>query len=68
MKKVVYEYFTFHDDVKARNPDLYQEEMKESNELFFEKTIQPMDLLVAKDPFIKNFNRKFSGGLKTLKP
>lgn len=68
MKKVVDEYFTFLDDVKARNPDLYQEEMKESIELIFEKTIQPMDLLVAKDPFIKNFNRKFSRGLKTLKP
>lgn len=68
MKKVVDEYFTFHNDVKSRNPDLYQEEMKESNELVFEKTIQPMDVLVVKDPFIKNFNRKFLGGLKTLKP
>ena len=68
MKKVVDEYFAFHDDVKASNPDLYQEEMKESNELVFEKTIQPMDFLVAKDPFIKNINRKFSGSLKTLKP
>lgn len=68
MKKVVDEYFTLHDDVKARNPDLYQEEMKESNELVFEKTIQPMDLLVAKDPYIKKINRKLSGGLKTLKP
>ena len=68
MKKVVDEYFTFLNDVKTRNPDLYQEEMKESNELVFEKTILPMDLRVAKDPFIKKINRKFSGGLKTLKP
>jgi len=47
MKKVVDEYFTLHDDVKTRNPGLYQEEVKESIELVFEKTIQPMDLLVA---------------------
>ena len=31
MKKVVDEYLTFLNDVKARNPDLFQEEMKESN-------------------------------------
>lgn len=68
MKKVVDEYFTLHNDVKNRNSELYEEELKESNELVFEKTIQPMDLLVAKDPYIKKINRKFSGSLKTLKP
>ncbi len=68
MKKVVDEYFTLHSDVKTKNPDLYQEEMKESLELVFEITIQPMDLLVAKDPYIKKINRQFSGGIKTLKP
>ena len=68
MKKVVDEYFALHNDVKTKNLDLYQEEMKESIELVFEKTIQPMDLLVAKDPYIKKINRNLSGGLKTLKP
>ncbi len=68
MKKVVDEYFALHDDTKTKNPDLYKEEMRESNELVFEKTIQPMDLLVAKDPYIKKINRNLSGGLKTLKP
>lgn len=68
MKNVVEEYFKFHNDVKVKNPDLYQQEAKESNELVFEKTIQPMDLLVAKDPFIKSINRKLSEGLNTLKP
>ena len=68
MKKVVDEYFTLHNDVKNRNSELYEEELKDSKELVFEKTIQPMDLLVAKDPYIKKINRKFSGSLKTLKP
>ena len=68
MKKVIDEYFSFHNDVKNRNPDLYQEEVIESNKLVFEITIQPMDLLVAKDPFIKSINRKFSDGINILKP
>jgi len=60
MKKVVDEYFTFHYDVKARNSKLYLEEIQESNKLVFEKNIQPMDILVAKDAYIKNFNQKFA--------
>jgi len=64
MKEVVDEYFNFHDEVKAKNSKLYQEEIEESNKLFFNKTIQPMDILVAKDAYIKNFNRKFSEGLR----
>lgn len=59
MKKVVEEYFAFHDDVKVRNPELYQKEIEETNKLVFEHEIQPMDILVAKDAYIKYFNRKF---------
>lgn len=65
MKRVVDEYFTFHYDVKARNSKLYQEEISESNKLVFEKNVQPMDILVTKDAFIKNFNRKLAEVLKT---
>lgn len=68
MKKVVEEYFAFHEEVRTKNPKLYKEELEESNEIFFKKTIQPMDLLVAKDPYIKKINQKMIGNLNILKP
>jgi hypothetical protein len=68
MKKIVDEYFTFLNDIETQNPKLYEEEISESNEFVFEKTVQPMDLLVAKDPYMKYVNRKLSGSIKLLKP
>lgn len=68
MKTVVVEYFAFLDEVRTKNPELYKEELEESNEMFFKKTIQPMDLLVTKDPYIKKINQKMIGNLKILKP
>ena len=68
MKKVVDKYFAFNDEVKTKNIELYNEELEESNEMFFQKTIQPMDLLVAKDPFIKKVNQNLIGILNILKP
>lgn len=63
MKKVVDEYFTFLDDIKAKNLENYQEEIKISNELVFKKHIQPMNMLVNQDNYIKKFNRELSEGL-----
>ncbi|MFX1258159.1 MAG: hypothetical protein ACFFAN_09890 [Promethearchaeota archaeon] len=68
MKMVVDEYFAFQDEVKAKKLDLYNEELEKSNKMFFRKTIQPMDLLVAKDPYIKKINKDFIGILNILKP
>ena len=68
MKIVVDEYFAFHDAVREKNSELYKEELEESNEMFFKKTILPMDLLVTKDPYTKKINQNFTGILKILKP
>ena len=68
MKIVVEEYFAFQDDVRIKNPELYKEELDESNEMFFKKTIQPMNLLAVKDPYIKKVNQNLIGILNILKP
>jgi len=52
MKNVVDEYYKFIEKVKQVNNELFEEELNETKELFFDKTIRPTNILKKKNPFI----------------
>jgi len=68
MKAVVDQYFKFLNDVKMSNDELYLKEMEESRGMVFEKMLQPIDLLVEKDPFLKKLNQREKERLNSLAP
>ncbi len=52
MKDVVEEYYDFIDQVKKKNPLLYQEEIEDSMKNYFEKTISPNMILFHKNSLL----------------
>jgi len=68
MKEVVDQYFKFLNDVKMSNAELYLKEIEESRYMVFEKMLQPIDLLVEKDPFLKKLNQREKERLDSLAP
>ena len=67
MKEVVDEYYKLLDHCKENCPELYEMEMKESKSLVFEKTIQPMNILVEKNASVKYLNKQLVKQAKIVK-
>lgn len=68
MKSVVEEYFKFIERVKQINMKLFEEELNETKELFFDKTIKPINILKKKNPFINYVIEEITSSLDIITP